>query len=129
MCAYDTRSYTATVSCAQTSSGATMSTPYSWNFTTAGVLVQPVAIDRSADGDRGDGRHHLRGVLFRAERRVFDQLGVLRQRERHEWADDGAAVLFGQPGNGVYVYGGSPSFTNSTYNAASHWVDVVFTEP
>jgi methionine-rich copper-binding protein CopC len=33
------------------------------------------------------------------------------------------------PGNGVYVYGSSPAFPNSTYNATNYWVDVVFTEP
>jgi methionine-rich copper-binding protein CopC len=32
------------------------------------------------------------------------------------------------PGNGVYAYGSSPGFPNSTFNAANYWVDVVFTE-
>jgi hypothetical protein len=32
------------------------------------------------------------------------------------------------PGNGVYSYGSSPAFPNSTYNAGNYWVDVVFTE-
>ena len=32
------------------------------------------------------------------------------------------------PGNGVYNYGSSPSFPNSSYNAANYWVDVDFTE-
>jgi YVTN family beta-propeller protein len=31
-------------------------------------------------------------------------------------------------GNGVYNYGGSPSFPNATYNANNYWVDVVFTQ-
>ena len=50
--------YTATVSGAQTPSGATMSSPYSWSFTTAGspVPVQPVVLDRAAVGSIG-GRH------------------------------------------------------------------------
>ncbi len=29
-------------------------------------------------------------------------------------------------GNGVYAYGSSSLFPNSTYNAANYWVDVVF---
>jgi methionine-rich copper-binding protein CopC len=29
-------------------------------------------------------------------------------------------------GNGVYVYGGSPAFPSSTFNASNYWVDVVF---
>jgi hypothetical protein len=33
------------------------------------------------------------------------------------------------PGNGVYGYGGSPAFPNSSYNATNYWVDVVFTGP
>ncbi len=32
-------------------------------------------------------------------------------------------------GDGVYIYGDSPEFSNSTYNATNYWVDVVFTKP
>ena len=32
-------------------------------------------------------------------------------------------------GNGTYIYGSSPAFPSSTYNATNYWVDVVFTEP
>jgi uncharacterized protein YjdB len=32
-------------------------------------------------------------------------------------------------GDGVYLYGTSSAFPNSTYNSANYWVDVVFTTP
>ena len=31
-------------------------------------------------------------------------------------------------GNGVYAYGSTSIFPNSTYNAANYWVDVVYTK-
>jgi uncharacterized protein DUF4082 len=62
-----------------------------------------------------DGNYSYRGA-------AFANLGVTNGPLT---APQSSAVT---PGNGVYNYGGSASFPNSTYNAANYWVDVVFTE-
>jgi Domain of unknown function (DUF4082) len=32
-------------------------------------------------------------------------------------------------GNGVYRYGATPAFPNSTFQSTNYWVDVLFTIP
>ena len=39
------------------------------------------------------------------------------------------APASGSSGNGVFAYGPSPAFPNSTYNATNYWVDVVVDAP
>jgi Domain of unknown function (DUF4082)/Bacterial Ig-like domain len=194
--------YTATVSGAQTSSGATMSSPYSWSFSTAGSqcpcslwpsTAQPsiatandpsavnvgVQFTPSANGwiagirfykGTGNTGTHV-GNLWTSAGTLLGQV-TFTNESASGWqeadfsspiavtagttyvasyvAPNGgysydpayfasAGVTNGpltapkssavSPGNGVYAYGGSPTFPNSTYNANNYWVDVVFTEP
>jgi hypothetical protein len=191
--------YTATVSGAQTSSGATMSGPYSWTFTTAGSQC-PCSIFSStsqpAVASSGDTSSGNLGVQFTpsvsgwiAGIRFYKGSGNTGTHVGELWTASGtqlgqvtftnesasgwqeadfsapiavtagttyvasyfdpngnysytaagfaSAVTNGpltapqssavSPGNGLYNYGGSASFPNSTYNANNYWVDVVFT--
>jgi hypothetical protein len=193
--------YTATVSGAKTSSGATMSGPYSWSFSTAGSqcpcslwpsTAQPsvatandpsavnvgVQFTPSANGwiagirfykGTGNTGTHV-GNLWTSTGKLLGQV-TFTSESASGWQEadfsSPVAVTAGttyvasyvapnggysydsayfanagvtngpltapqssavSPGNGVYAYGGSPTFPNTTYNADNYWVDVVFTE-
>ena len=69
----------------------------------------------------GDGRHHLCGLVLRAERWLLLRLGLLRQRgvDSPAHVPQSSAV---SGGNGVYNYGGSPaSPTTPTTRATTGW--------